>query len=316
MSDPNENTIILSDEQRAIATAPIGNTLVSAAAGSGKTTVLVERIIGGVINGTFSADEILVVTFTREAAANIRNKINDRVRKKMAELMADPSSDPETIARLKKQLDLLPNSYIQTFDAFCARVIKEKSYVCADRDEVVSAESAVSVLESAELDVMISRAARMVITDKYLTDPDPGFYRLTDMFGNGRTDDSLADALAAVYKKLRSLPDYLSYLDGMLDKREEADDRSEILGLEDLTDRVLELLDHIDEKLISELRALVPDLYFVKSGNDKRQEAMYELLDSVLQYSGRVKRETERETDPYKKLLVIKDFSELLDREV
>ncbi|MBO4242107.1 MAG: UvrD-helicase domain-containing protein, partial [Clostridiales bacterium] len=109
---------------------------------------------------------------------------------------------------------------------------------------------------------------------------------------------------------------YLSYLDEMLDKREEADDRSEILGLEDLTDRVLELLDHIDEKLINELRSLVPDLYFVKSGNDKRQEAMYELLDSVLQYSGRVKRETEKETDPYKKLLVIKDFSELLDREV
>lgn len=316
MSDPKVNDIILSDEQEAIATAPIGNTLVSAAAGSGKTTVLVERIIRGVINGTFSADEILVVTFTREAAANIRNKINERVRDKMTALMADGSSDPVTIARLKKQLDLLPNSYIQTFDAFCARVIKERSYVCADNDDVVSAESAVSVLEGAELDVMIPKAARTVIMNKYLTDPDPGFYSLTDMFGNGRTDDSLAEALASVYKKLRSLPDYLSYLDEMLEKREDADDNEEILGLEDLTDRILELLDHIDGDLIDELRSLVPDLYFVKNGNDKRQQAMFELLDSVLSYSERVKRETAEETDPYRKLLVIKDLSELMDREV
>ena len=71
--------------QEAVIDAKVNNILVSAAAGSGKTTVLVERIIRKILNGTLSLDKVLVLTFTRAAAENMQVKIGDAIRAKLAE---------------------------------------------------------------------------------------------------------------------------------------------------------------------------------------------------------------------------------------
>ncbi len=92
------------------------NILVSAAAGSGKTAVLVERIVDSVEQGLCGIDEILVVTFTRAAASQMRGKIT-----RLLEERAYNSGDP----RMLRQLSLSANADISTIDSFCNRVVRE-----------------------------------------------------------------------------------------------------------------------------------------------------------------------------------------------
>ncbi|MBR5909717.1 MAG: UvrD-helicase domain-containing protein, partial [Schwartzia sp.] len=98
------------------------NLLVSAAAGSGKTYTLVERIVRNIIAGKYRIDELLVVTFTNAAAAEMR----ERIEKKLTdELEAHPE--------IARQIILLPNASISTLHAFCQRLIRE-NFTAVDVD--------------------------------------------------------------------------------------------------------------------------------------------------------------------------------------
>ena len=88
-----------------------GNILVSAAAGSGKTAVLVERVAQLLINKNYSADRLLIVTFTNAAAAEMRTRIEKRLSE---EIQKDPNNE-----HVQKQKYLLPNADICTIDSFC-----------------------------------------------------------------------------------------------------------------------------------------------------------------------------------------------------
>ena len=92
------------------------NILVSAAAGSGKTAVLVERIVSSVTEGRCGIDEILVVTFTKAAAAQMKGKITA-----LLEERAYNSGDP----KLVRQMSLAANADISTIDSFCNRIVRE-----------------------------------------------------------------------------------------------------------------------------------------------------------------------------------------------
>ncbi|MBQ1327963.1 MAG: UvrD-helicase domain-containing protein [Eubacterium sp.] len=96
------------------------NVLVSAAAGSGKTAVLVQRIIDTVKERKAGIDEILVVTFTRAAAAQMKGKIVKKLEEE-----AEKCEDEELSKYLYKQLGLSSNADISTIDSFCNRVVKE-----------------------------------------------------------------------------------------------------------------------------------------------------------------------------------------------
>ena len=95
--------------------------LVSAAAGSGKTAVLVERILKIIIEGKANVDEMLIVTFTRAAAAEMKMRLSSRIRKRIREC-------PDEAERLNEQLSRLYRSYITTIDSFAMRVIREFFY--------------------------------------------------------------------------------------------------------------------------------------------------------------------------------------------
>lgn len=99
------------------------NILVAAAAGSGKTAVLVERIIQKLLNkeNPMDIDALLVVTFTNAAAQEMRNRVGSALEKALAE---DPSS-----IHLKKQLSLLQRASISTLHSFCLNVVKEYAYL-------------------------------------------------------------------------------------------------------------------------------------------------------------------------------------------
>ena len=92
------------------------NILVSAAAGSGKTAVLVERIIRSVMENKCDIDELLVVTFTRAAAAQMKAKVI-----KALEDVCEKGEDPSMV----KQLALAENADITTIDSFCNRVVRD-----------------------------------------------------------------------------------------------------------------------------------------------------------------------------------------------
>ena len=92
------------------------NILVSAAAGSGKTAVLVERIIQKITQDKVDIDKLLIVTFTNAAAAEMRERIRDAIEKKLEE-------EPEDI-HLQRQFTLVHNAQITTIDSFCLYVIR------------------------------------------------------------------------------------------------------------------------------------------------------------------------------------------------
>lgn len=96
------------------------NILVAAAAGSGKTAVLVERIINKIINEKIDIDKILVVTFTKAAAAEMRARILDAIYKKIEQ-------NPEN-KHMQRQITLLSKASICTIDSFCLDVVKNNFF--------------------------------------------------------------------------------------------------------------------------------------------------------------------------------------------
>jgi ATP-dependent helicase/nuclease subunit A len=107
-------------EQQHVIDAPCRNILVSAAAGSGKTTVMTDRIVARIQDGSLEVPHVLVVTFTEAAALNMRQKIEDKLR-----AARSASEDPEQRRRLGRQLALLPSAAISTIHAFCLQIIRD-----------------------------------------------------------------------------------------------------------------------------------------------------------------------------------------------
>ena len=138
-------------EQQAVIDARDCNILVSAAAGSGKTAVLVERIIGMVLSG-LDVDHLLVVTFTKAAAAQMKEKITAAIQEKLAQ---DPDNE-----HLQKQETLIHNAQITTIDSFCQYVIRNNfNTIGLDPSFRVADEGELKLLQE---EVMSSMTLRIV----------------------------------------------------------------------------------------------------------------------------------------------------------
>ena len=218
-----------SEQQQKVIDERIRDMLVSAAAGSGKTTVLVERIITKILSGSITVDRLLVMTFTKAAAENMVIKINRAIKDKLKS-----TDDPKQKKMLKEQLNLLPSAYIQTIDSFCSRVIREKGSE-AERFEKETGLLPVSEPEKA---ILLKHAAEEAIAEKYSDYSDPkvfeesDFFALASFFGDGRSDGALVESLVDNYSKLRSLPYYLNLIEDKVRTREEADQNNKVLFLD------------------------------------------------------------------------------------
>ena len=168
-----------------------GTLLVSAAAGSGKTKVLVERVLRRILEDGNSIDQFLIITFTSAAAAELRSKISDAITEALA---GDPGN-----AHLSRQLRLLHLSQISTVHAFCGALIRQYGYILdipADQ----------RLMDDSEREELLARQLDLVLEDAY-AEKDPDFLLLTDTLGGGRDDEALADLVKSVYEQLLSLPD-------------------------------------------------------------------------------------------------------------
>ena len=98
--------------------------LVSAPAGSGKTRILVARLISLIVNDHYSMDQFLVLTFTKAAGNEMKQRLNVSLHE---EAMAN--HDEETLRHIQEQIQLLPHAYITTFDSFCKTLLEKYGYL-------------------------------------------------------------------------------------------------------------------------------------------------------------------------------------------
>lgn len=117
----------LTPQQEAAVNNRGGSLLVSAAAGSGKTRVLVERLFRYVTEERRSVDDFLIITYTRAAAAELRGKI-------AAELSRRIGGDPSN-AHLRRQLLRVYQADIKTVDAFCTALLRENTHLLAREED-------------------------------------------------------------------------------------------------------------------------------------------------------------------------------------
>ena len=187
------------DEQKSVINSRHGNLLVSAAAGSGKTAVLVERILemvmgvdadGNKAEEKIDIDEVLVVTFTRAAAAQMKEKIADKL-----EQAAEARPEDEHIV---KQLSLLPRADIMTIDSFCLGIVK-------DYFQMIGIDSSFDIADNAEMDLIKNDILDEVLEQKYQEASDE-FIGLVDSFARKESDEKIRELVYQIYRVASGYP--------------------------------------------------------------------------------------------------------------
>lgn len=175
------------------------NLLVSASAGSGKTRVLVDRVIKMILDHE-SLENLLIVTFTRAAAKEMKERIEKALRKEISQAKAEEQS------YLSKQLAILPVADISTLDAFCQRIV-ERYYYLINLDPVFRI-----LGDQAESALLQESVWDEVREQFYQNDADGRFKRLVTNFSNDRSDDGLTNLVMNVFQFMGAKPDPVAWL--------------------------------------------------------------------------------------------------------
>ena len=185
----------LTPQQQAVVENRGGSLLVSAAAGSGKTKVLVERLFRYVTQEHCSIDDFLIITYTKAAAAELRGKIAAELSKRLAE---DPAND-----HLKRQLLRVYQADIKTVDAFCTALLRENTHLLAKEGETHALTPDFRVLDESEA-ILVRRRVLERTLERAYENMDDGFAQLADTLGAGRDDRALAELVLETFEKLQS----------------------------------------------------------------------------------------------------------------
>lgn len=183
------------------------NILVAAAAGSGKTAVLVERIINKIIKEKIDIDRLLVVTFTNAAAAEMR----ERILKSIYKIIDDEETqDEETINHLQRQITLLNKASICTIDSFCLDVVKNNFFE-------IEISPNFRIADTAEIDLLKQEVLEKLFEEKY-ENHDQNFEKLIKTYTSYRDDTPLKDIILKIYTYIESNPFPLKWLKIQVEK--------------------------------------------------------------------------------------------------
>lgn len=173
-----------------------GDLIISAAAGSGKTAVLCERVIRSLLdeNDPINISEMLIVTYTEAAASELKERIADAIRDKMEKTPGNH--------RLIRQLLLLQSADIGTIHSFCNSLISRNT-------AKLSLPSGIRVADAFESDLIALKIMEKVIDEAYARDAD--FASFVENFTMSR-DDTLAKELLKIYEKTQSFPEGIELL--------------------------------------------------------------------------------------------------------
>lgn len=180
------------------------NILVSASAGSGKTTVLVRRVIEKIQSGV-PIDRLLIVTYTEAAAKEMKERIQTALKKAISN-----ETDGDKKQFFVQQLLLLPTASISTLHAFCLTVIR-RFYYLIDIDPVFRL-----LTDETEMLLLKEDVWDTVREELYAAD-QADFYQLTSNFSNDRTDDGLTKLVFSLYEFAKANPDPTQWLEQLVD---------------------------------------------------------------------------------------------------
>ncbi|WP_018662405.1 helicase-exonuclease AddAB subunit AddA [Heyndrickxia acidiproducens] len=201
---PKPEGAVWTDDQWKAVMAKGQDILVAAAAGSGKTAVLVERMIRKLINeeDPLDIDQLLVVTFTNAAAAEMRHRIGEALETAIGR-------NPES-HHLRKQLSLLNKAPISTLHAFCLDVIRKYYYL-------INIDPGFRIAEPTEAELLRDEVLDDLFEEEYGREKNEAFYRAVDTFSNDRSDVQLQELIRKLYDFSQANPDPGQWLDRMVE---------------------------------------------------------------------------------------------------
>ena len=179
-------------EQQACIDDRGGTLLVSASAGSGKTAVLVQRILEKITDPVHrvDVDRLLVVTFTKAAAAEMKQRISAALGERIA-------AQPENTRLLQQQL-LLPYASISTIDSFCSSLVRENAYL-------LNIDPQFTLLDEQQKKVLQSEVLQETLSEQYARN-DADFQVLCRMLSNGKNDKMLTDTVLRLFTFIQAHP--------------------------------------------------------------------------------------------------------------
>lgn len=266
------------EEQREVIDVRGKNILVSAAAGSGKTAVLVERIIERLTKEEppLDVDRLLVVTYTEAAAAEMKERIRDAIEKALEE-------QPDN-THLQRQATLVHNAQVTTIHSFCLSVIRENFHT-------IGLDPGFRIAEEGEMKLLKQDVAAELLEQKY-EEGKKSFLELTEYTAPGRDDHKLTELLLKIYDFSRSYPDPCEWLYSCAAhyKMEEGIEEQPFFhfvkeqtvqyakDMLELTEYAIELCEESDGPVFY-LEALAQDEEWIRQlAQAKTYEAIYEIL--------------------------------------
>lgn len=192
MESSEKSMVQWTKEQQKVIDIRDCNVLVSAAAGSGKTAVLVERIVQRITEGTnpMDIDKLLVVTFTNAAAAEMRERIREAIEKKLVE-------DPDNL-HLQKQATLIHSALITTIHSFCLYVIRNYFHT-------IDLDPSFRVADETELKLLRADTLEKVLEEQYERETDE-FHQLVECYATGKSDIAIEEMILQLYSFSMSYP--------------------------------------------------------------------------------------------------------------
>ena len=225
------------------------NILVSAAAGSGKTAVLVERIIRRITDREHPVDidNLLVVTFTKAAAAEMRERIGAAIER---ECEANPDD-----SHLRRQSALVHNAMITTIDSFCLFVVR-------NHFEEIGLDPNFRIADEGEIRLLEQDVLSEVFEQNYALEDNEHFFSLIDAYAGKRSDAPVKEMVKSIYHMSLSSPWPREWIEGLA-KPYRVETPGELVHTElflDITDTVRSLLADVRDELarLYDL-ALAPD---------------------------------------------------------
>lgn len=250
-------------EQKKAIESRNGTILVSAAAGSGKTAVLVERVIERLKDeeNPCTADRLLIVTFTRAATQQMRERIYEALSKELAK---NPDS-----AHLRRQLTLLNFANISTIDSFCNDIVRENFHD-------VELTPDYKLLEGAQLKIIQSDVMTKLMNELYKENSEE-FTELVNVLASGSDDSAVSNLIFSLHNYSSAFANPDKWLDGLLDEYNEDTDLNNGKWGRIIRDYTLDALEYC-QNLCAEMKECAKIDEKVK---DKYSESITEVTNLV-----------------------------------
>lgn len=245
-----------------------GTLIVSAAAGSGKTSVLVERVINRITNSTnpCNANQLLIVTFTRAATSEMRERIDKAISRKLKSNPSDP--------HLLKQKMLLPSASICTIDSFCNDLVKENFFKLSITPDF-------KIISESERKLLAQESANEIIEELY-TENSPEFLELVEFLFKGRDDSELVKSIIQLYDYSQAYAFPQKWLDDSLKLYSQTDDIKNNIFLNVLLEYIVSAFEFFTNRYEYILELIEQD-EILKDKYSEFFKTEYKMLDSLKQ---------------------------------